>query len=141
MATRPRPSRAVGVPGWMLSPHSPLRQPNRERLLAAGIVTTGPIHSLCPWNLSYQAGVAQQPVPLPAKYIRATSAVGPPPSCASWTPLLSTLPVRSQVTAAAGAELKQAGQLRQSGGMADRRADVSRPLAPYYDRFLCAFSL
>lgn len=37
----------------MPSPHSPLRQPNRECPLAAGIVTTGPIHS--PWNLICRA--------------------------------------------------------------------------------------
>ena len=53
MAPRPRPARAVGIPGWMLSPQSPFRQPNRECLLAAGIVTTGQIHG--PWNLSCRA--------------------------------------------------------------------------------------
>lgn len=59
MATRPRPSRAVDVSGWVLSPHSPLRQPNQECPLAAGFVTTGPIRSRwilsSRWNLSCRA--------------------------------------------------------------------------------------
>ena len=51
--------------------------------------------------------VAQRSVPLLAKYIRAPSAVGAPQCCVSWTPLPSTLAVRSQVIAVAGAELNR----------------------------------
>jgi hypothetical protein len=51
--------------------------------------------------------VAQRSVPLLAEYIRAPSTVGAPQCCVGWTPLLSTLAVRSQFIAATGAELNR----------------------------------
>ena len=57
--------------------------------------------------------VAQRYVPLPAQYIRAPSTVGAPPCCVSWTPLLSTRAVPSQVIAVAGAEFNR--RLRNAG--------------------------
>lgn len=97
----------------MPSPHPPLRQPNRECLLAAGVVTTGSIHS--PWNLSFRAVSHSGPAPLLAKYIRATPTVDAQRCCVSWTPtpLPSTWLYGPALSAVVGAELNR--RLRNAG--------------------------
>jgi len=70
-------------------------------LLAARIVTTGPIHS--PWNLSCQA-VSHTGPPVPCHVHPRHLHSRCPPCCVRWTPLLSILAVRSQVISAAGAD-------------------------------------